>query len=67
MISFKSDEWKLVVEELDKHLNNARSILENKETTPEDTAFYRGRIALAKELLRLPETLMRLSQTDNYK
>ncbi len=54
-VGFSSADWKYVVETLNKQLSNARDALENKSTSFEDTAFYRGRIALAKELLKLPE------------
>lgn len=56
-VSFTTNDWKFVVTELEKHLLNARAQLENKTTNPEDTAFYRGRVALAKELLKLPENM----------
>lgn len=54
-VGFSSADWKYVVATLNKQLSNARDALENKSTSFEDTAFYRGRIALAKELLKLPE------------
>ena len=54
-VSFQSEDWKFVKAELEKQVSNGRDILENKLTTPEDTAFYRGRVALAKEILKLPE------------
>lgn len=61
-ISLSSDDWKFVMAELEKHLKAAREKLEQKDTTPEDTAFYRGRVALAKELIKLPETLEMISR-----
>lgn len=54
-VSFTTDDWKYVKAEVEKQLQNARDKIEQKETTPDDTAFYKGRIALAKEILKLPE------------
>ena len=54
-VTFQSEDWKYLVSQLTTHLQNARDALENKVTNAEDTVFYRGRIALAKELLKLPE------------
>lgn len=55
-VGFTSEDWKFVTSMLERQLSNARDMLENKTTSPEDTAFYRGRVALAKEILKLPET-----------
>ncbi len=54
-VTFRSQDWLFVAKKLAEQLVNARDILEKKDTSPEDTAFYRGRVALAKELLKLPE------------
>lgn len=54
-VSFTTDDWKYVKAEVEKQLNNARDAIEQKACTPEDTMFYKGRIALSKELLKLPE------------
>ncbi len=61
-VTFGSADWKYIKQKLDEQLKNARDILENKQTTPDDTAFYRGRVSLAKELLHLPEILETLSR-----
>lgn len=62
---FKSDDWHYVKRELEKKLENARSIIEQKQTSPEDTAYYRGMIALTKELLKMPDTLEYLANENN--
>lgn len=54
-VGYTSDDWYYIKSQLEKQLSNARDMLENKSTNPEDTAFYRGRVALAKEILNLPE------------
>lgn len=62
---FKSEDWWYIKRELEKKLDNARSIIEQKQTTPEDTAYYRGMIALTKELLKLPDTLTYLANEND--
>lgn len=54
-VTFRTEDWKYVVAVVEKALRNSRDALEQKSTTPEDTAFHRGKVALAKEILKLPE------------
>lgn len=54
-VSYTTDDWKYVKLIVEGYLKNAREMIEQKSTGPEDTAFYRGRITLAKDILKLPE------------
>lgn len=66
-VSFTTDDWKYVVSEIEKQLKNAREAIEQKSCTPEDTAHYRGRIALAKEILAYPLTVKMILEGGSQK
>lgn len=57
-VGFSTDDWKYVKDQLEKKLKSAREGLEQPDCTPEATLIFRGRIALAKEILKLPDTVL---------
>lgn len=57
-VSFTTDDWKFVKAKLEDSLKKATEAIIQRNCTPEDTLIYRGRIELAKELLKLPETAL---------
>lgn len=55
MITFLTDDWKLVKDYCETQLNNQRNLMENPEKTYKDKLIANGKIIALKELLTLPQ------------
>ncbi len=56
MLTFTSDDWAYVKENLETHLKNKRALLENPDKSYREVLEARSCVNLLKTLLNLPES-----------